>query len=71
MANIKNIWSRDSMWKSGASKWEVNKTPAKRTVTLTFIHDANRMMRNSVTCTYAEFEDLLDLVNKLNQPSTE
>lgn len=49
---------------SKGGKWELVGT---KDVTLTYVHDKTRMMRNSITFTYAELEELLSLLSPLNK----
>lgn len=65
LMNDKKTWLKSTDLKSKAGKWEVVRIPDKKTITLTYIHDSQRMMRNSISMTYAEFEDLSQFIKDI------
>jgi hypothetical protein len=49
---------------SVGGKWEI---VATKDITLFYMHDKNRMMRNSIICSYDELQQLADLLKTLTE----
>jgi hypothetical protein len=64
---MSNNWKSVSSLISSGKKWEISNDKKKKEITLSFIHDKGRMMRNSIVVTYLEFEDLIDFITNIDK----